>query len=63
MPIGIITKSEVRQNYCTTEDKLWLSIMTDTVRSFHGLTKIGENRLCEIEHHLLMKKASFLVCF
>ncbi len=37
VPIDIITKSELRQNYCITEDKLWHLTLTITVAPFTGL--------------------------
>lgn len=34
--MGIITKSELRQNYCITEDKLQHFTLTITVAPFQG---------------------------
>lgn len=45
MPMGIITKSEVRQNYCITEDKLQRFTLKITVTPFERLTSVDEDKL------------------
>lgn len=49
MPMRIITKSEVRQNYCITEDELQHCSLTVTVTPFQWLISVHEDKLSVTE--------------
>lgn len=59
VPMGIITKSELRQNYCITEDKLRHFTLTITVAPFQRLMCVDE----VIQHCLVMERVTFFCWF
>lgn len=56
--MGIIAKSELRQNYCITQDKLQHFTLTITVAPFHRLIGVDELKASVIRHCLPMEKVT-----
>lgn len=54
--MGIITKSELRQNYCITEDKLRHFTLTITVAPFQRLMSVDKDKvsLIQLESHFVL---------
>lgn len=64
--MGIITKSELRQNYCITEDKLQHLTLTITVAPFRRLMSVDKDKESHFVLSSQVKKfdfMSFLVTF
>ena len=55
VPMGIITKSELRQNYCITEDKLRHFTLTITVAPFQRLMSVDKDKVSLIQLCLLVE--------
>lgn len=53
--MGIITKSELRQNYCITEDKLRHFTLTITVAPFQRLMSVDKDKVSLIQLCLLVE--------
>lgn len=58
VPMGIITKSELRQNYCITEDKLQHFTLTITVAPFQRLMCVDKDKVRVMQRCLLMEKVT-----
>lgn len=54
VPMGIIAKSELRQNYCITEDKLRHFTLTITVAPFQRLMSVDKDKVSLIQLCLLV---------
>ncbi len=54
----IITKSELRQNYCITEDKLQHFTVTITVAPFQRLMGADKDKVTVMKRCLLMGKVT-----
>ena len=56
--MGIITKSELRQNYRITEDKLRHFTLTITVAPFQRLMSADKDEVSAMRHGVLMEKVT-----
>lgn len=54
--MSIIAKSELRQNYCITEDKLRHLTLTITVAPFQRLMSVDKDKFSVMQNCLLMEK-------
>lgn len=58
--MGIIAKSELRQNYCITEDKLRHFTLTITVAPFQRLMSVDKDKVSLIQLCLLVASQCFV---